>query len=196
MTSNSTNLSTVDSDEKPLPDLSVTFSPLYKHSNGLVHWSPDGKYLLVVKENRVTIRDPETLRLEHVFTSLDIIQHVEWSKDSKYILAAMYKRNTVQVFSIQDKTWACKITEGIGGLVYATWAPDSRHILTVADFQMFITIWSLVEKATSYTIRHPKLAKEGLAFHSEGTLLAVAERHDCKVRRQSYDHTIQDPSQI
>ena len=32
--------------------------------------------------------------------------------------------------------WTCKIDEGSAVLVSAYWSPDSRHILTTADFQL------------------------------------------------------------
>lgn len=65
--------------------------------------------------------------------------------------------------------------------IYGKWTPDSRHYITVADFQLHATVWSLVDSA-KYVIRSPKLAAEGFSFTADGELLAVAERHDCKVR--------------
>jgi hypothetical protein len=50
----------------------------------------------------------------------------------------------------------------------------------VADFQMHISVWSLVDRSVSY-IRRPKHKATGIAFSHDGTRLAVAERQDCKV---------------
>ena len=66
------------------------------------------------------------------------------------------------------------------GLDHVTWAPDGRHILTTAQFQVIldncscsplhglnarmqlrVTIWSLVSQRISY-IRFPKHARTGL----------------------------------
>lgn len=65
--------------------------------------------------------------------------------------------------------------------MYGKWAPDSRHFITVSDFQLHATVWSLMDGA-KYIIRNPKLTAEGFSFSADIELLAVAERHDCKVR--------------
>lgn len=59
------------------------------------------------------------------------------------------------------------------------WTPDSRHILTTAQFKLRITLWSLSDKNVSY-IKYPKLARGGLDFTSDGSFMALAERRDCK----------------
>lgn len=64
--------------------------------------------------------------------------------------------------------------------VYAKWAPSSRHLITVSDFQLHATVWSLQDSA-KFIIRGPKLGAEGFVFSPDGALLAVAERHECKV---------------
>ena len=35
--------------------------------------------------------------------------------------------------------------------VNAVWAPDGRHILVTADFQLHVTVWSLVSQARACT---------------------------------------------
>lgn len=37
---------------------------------------------------------------------------------------------------MENADWTCTIEEGAAGLSSACWAPDSRHILTCADFQV------------------------------------------------------------
>ena len=59
------------------------------------------------------------------------------------------------------------------------WSPDSRHVLTMSDFQLRITLWSLVSKSVAY-IKHPKLSQKGLDFSKDGKFMALAERRDCK----------------
>ncbi len=73
----------------------------------------------------------------------------------------------------------CKIDEGSTGLVACQWTPDSRHILTTAEFQLRITLWSLSNKTVSY-IKYPKLAKGGLDFTTDGRVMALSERRDSK----------------
>lgn len=84
-----------------------------------------------------------------------------------------------QVWSIEQSQWTCKIDEGSAGLVACCWTPDSRHILTTSDFQLRMTLWSLVNKTISY-IKYPKLVQGGLDFSKNGKYMALVERRDCK----------------
>jgi WD40 repeat protein len=59
------------------------------------------------------------------------------------------------------------------------WSPDSRHVLTVADFQIHLTVWSLLDRS-SKCIKNPKFTHAGISFSSDGLHLAVAHRQDCK----------------
>jgi len=121
------------------------------------------------------------------FSCYDSIDAVEWSHDSQYVLCAQYKRATVQVFSIHRKEWTCRIMEGVAGLVNAFWAPDGRHVLTTADFQVHMTVWSLVDDSKHWTISNPKLSSShGHSFSHDGNFLAVATRRECKDGIQIY----------
>ena len=85
----------------------------------------------------------------------------------------------LQVWSIEQPSWTCKIDSGLAGLSCSWWAPDSRHLLTMADFSLHLTLWSLVSKAVSL-IKYPKLQQSGLDFTPDGRYMALAERRDCK----------------
>jgi len=41
-----------------------------------------------------------------------------------------------KVWSLEQPAWTCKIDEGSAGLIDVCWSPDSRHILTTADFHV------------------------------------------------------------
>ena len=177
--------------EDEQPDMvDVTFSELYKHSSGLVAWSPDSTLLAVAVQHRLVIRDPRSMQILHVYTCLDAINDVKWSSDSAYVLATLYKRSTVQVWSIEKPEWTCRITEGLAGLVAARWAPDGRSVLTTADFALHVTIWSLTD-GSAVCIKNPKDAafgrgagtrgkNHGLDFSPDGLHLALAHRVDCR----------------
>jgi WD40 repeat protein len=79
-----------------------------------------------------------------------ILLNIEWSYDSHLILAGLIKQNAVQIFSLDNLEWKCKIDEGSAGLCHIHWSPDSRHILTAAQFHLRITVWSLTTKNVSY----------------------------------------------
>jgi len=50
------------------------------------------------------------------------------------------------VKSVNDPVWQAKIDEGLAGLANCFWAPTSRHVLTISQFNLRLTIWSLVDK--------------------------------------------------
>ncbi|CAH0522608.1 unnamed protein product [Peronospora belbahrii] len=147
---------------------------------GLVRWSPCGRYVAVGNGNRLIIRDAKSLQIVQRYSTIDVMQSLAWSKDSQFVLTAIHKRAVVQIWSVQDASWGCKMSEGIAGLVHARWTPDARHVITVSDFQLHATVWSLQDPSTRYMIRNPKVAVEGLRFSTNGEFLAVIERHDCK----------------
>nr|CAB3267764.1 WD repeat-containing protein WRAP73 [Phallusia mammillata] len=157
----------------------MNFSELFKQSQGLCKFSPDGQYLVNCVSYKVIIRDVETLQIIRLYTCVDAIQAVDWSSDSQFLLCAMYKRGMCQVWSIDQPDWTCKIDEGSAGLIHALWSPDGRHVLTAASFNLRVTVWSLVNKSISY-IRFVKNAKECLSFSSDGKYLALAECRKCK----------------
>ncbi|XP_038677952.1 WD repeat-containing protein WRAP73 isoform X1 [Scyliorhinus canicula] len=157
----------------------MNFSELFKQSNQLCRLSPDGRYSAVCVQYRLVIRDVHTLQVLHLYTCLDQIQYVEWSADSLFILCAMYKRGLVQVWSLEQPDWHCKIDEGSAGLVASRWSPDGRHILNTTEFHLRITVWSLCTKSVSY-IKYPKSCQHGMDFTKDGHYMALAERRDCK----------------
>lgn len=157
----------------------MNFSELFKQTNQLSRFSPNGKYLGSCVQYRLLVRDVKTLQILQLYTCLDVVQHVEWSSDSLYILCGMLKRGLVQVWSLEKPDWTCKIDEGLAGLTAVRWSPDGRHILSTADFQLRISVWSLVNKSVSY-IKYPKHTHAGLDFTKDGKYMALAERRNCK----------------
>lgn len=84
------------------------------------------------------------------------------------------------MFSIWNpKEFSCRLTEGVAGLTHTLWAPDSRQILTIADFQLHITIWNLATN-TQNVIKSPKLITQGIDFSTDERFLAVAHRKEAK----------------
>lgn len=114
-----------------------------------------------------------------LFSCLDKISYIEWAQDSEYILCGLYRRPMIQAWSLTQPEWTCKIDEGPAGIAYARWSPDSRHILTLSDFQVRLTVWSLVNTACVH-VQWPKHATRGLSFTRDGKFAAICTRHDCK----------------
>ncbi|MEQ2174674.1 WD repeat-containing protein wrap73 [Goodea atripinnis] len=91
------------------------------------------KYRATCVQYRLVVRDVSSLQILQLYTCLDQISHMEWSSDSLFILCAMYKRGLVQVWSLEQPDWHCKIDEGSIGLVSSRWSPDGRHILNTTE---------------------------------------------------------------
>ncbi|XP_026966238.1 WD repeat-containing protein WRAP73 isoform X10 [Sagmatias obliquidens] len=166
------------------PAAAMNFSEAFKLSSLLCKFSPDGKYLASCVQYRLVVRDANTLQICQLYTCLDQIQHIEWSADSLFILCALYKRGLVQVWSVEQPEWHCKIDEGSAGLAASCWSPDGRHVLNTTEFHLRITVWSLCTKSVSY-IKYPKACQQGesargITFTRDGRYLALAERRDCK----------------
>ena len=164
--------------------MACEFSDLIEQTNGHVYFSPDAGHIAMAAGSRIYVRDSHTLAITNIFVCLDRAEKIEWSRDSAYILCGMYTRSTVQVFSLADADWKCKINEGIGGLVSAKWTPDSRHIITESDFGIQLTVWSLFD-GTSMLIANPKqvIGEKGssgmmIAFSDCDRFLAVGHRID------------------
>lgn len=60
---------------------------------------------------------------------------------------------------------------------YCRWAPSSRHILTVSDFRLRMTMWSLTDKTVQY-IPLPKFADKGIDFSFDGKHMALVLKPD------------------
>eukprot|EP00954_Amorphochlora_amoebiformis_P030362 1394550-Amorphochlora_amoeboformis.AAC.1 len=89
---------------------------------------------------KLYIRDVETLDVEMMYKNVGVANKIEWSKDSLFILCSQNKRGIVQIHSLEYKKWKCKISEGVAGVSGARWCPDSRHILTVQNHQVCISV--------------------------------------------------------
>lgn len=138
--------------------------------------------LLSVSNTRLTLRDADSLQVLHIYICIDKIEYIAVSPDQSYVLCAMSARNTIQVFSLTDYDWSCRINESIAGLIRASWTPDSRHILTESQFGIQISVWSLTT-SSSIVISNPKSLTTGsggvmksFAFSDCGSYLAVIHR--------------------
>jgi len=159
----------------------MEFSEIHKQAVG--QWSPDSRYLAAAAQNRVLVRDAGTLSLAQVYICGDKVERIEWSPDSEFLLAEVMKQGVVQVWSLADATWTCRIDEGLGGIARARWGPSSRHVLVVSDFQLYLSVWKLEAapdgQPSSVRIRHPKYVRRGLSFSRNARWLAVLTRVNC-----------------
>ena len=134
----------------------------------------------------MTLRDTISLEVLKIHTCVDKIDQIIFSPDSCYILCILFTRGVIQVFSLSDKEWNCRINEGICGLISAVWTPDSRNIITESDFGIQLCIWSLSD-STSSIISNPKHlsgSQQGANiyktydFSEKNDYFCVLHRHD------------------
>ena len=156
----------------------LTFSNKIKYS-GNIAFSPDSKYFAISKGLELIIYDNKYLKPYQNFSFVDFIEDIQWSKNSKLILVGLYKRARCEIRSIENPKWFCSIDEGVKGMKYSLFSPDSLHILSICDHNIKLSIRSLVDKSLLY-INFPKYSKKGLSFSSKGNFMALAERNEAK----------------
>jgi len=159
--------------------MQIIFSEVLKQTRQLCTISPNGSMLATVSQQKLTVQEHPSLVVVQNFVLDEPPQLLKWSPDSQFLLCASFKKAVLQVFSLADPEWKCRIDEGSSGLVSAQWAPDSRHILTTSEFYIRMTVWSLINKSISY-IRYIKELADPAAFSADGKYLAVAERRDSR----------------
>jgi len=82
----------------------------------------------------------------------------------------------VFVKSLHDSEWQCKIDEGMAGLAYCQWGPTLNQIITVSEFKIRMTVWSIADKSVQY-IKSPKFDDgRGVSFSPNRKLMALAEK--------------------
>uniref|UniRef100_A0A803KS83 WD-repeat protein n=1 Tax=Chenopodium quinoa TaxID=63459 RepID=A0A803KS83_CHEQI len=98
----------------------MEFTDSYKQT-GPCCFSPNARYIAAAVDYRLVIRDTQSFKVVQLFSCLDKISYIQWALDSEYILCGLYKRPTIQVWSITQPEWTCKIDEGLAGIAYARW---------------------------------------------------------------------------
>ena len=67
--------------------------------------------------------------------------------------------------NVYDPEWHCKIDEGMSGLSHARFSPNSTNLITLSEFSVRMTVWSLTDlKQKPRFILNPKFNKKGLDF--------------------------------
>ena len=156
----------------------LTFSNKRKFS-GNIAFSPNSNFFAISKGIELVIYDNQSLKPFQSYTFCDFIEDIKWSKNSKLILIGLYKRARCEIRNIENPKWFCFIDEGIQGMKNALFSPDSLHILSICDYNIKLSIRSLVDKSLLF-IKFPKFSKKGLSFSTKGNFMALAERNEAK----------------
>jgi len=83
------------------------------------------------------------------------------------------KRGVAFARNVYDPTWTCKVDEGLAGLSHCRWSPSGRHILTISDLKLRLTIWNLVNQSVQYVPCPKHGDNAGIDFSEDGSLMAV-----------------------
>jgi WD40 repeat protein len=79
---------------------------------GLVCYSPSSDLIATESSSRINVRSAKSLKVKKTYSCIDRVEKIEFSPDSALILCALYARSAVQVFSLSDTEWNCRIDEG------------------------------------------------------------------------------------
>ena len=153
----------------------MNFSDCIDHSSGVIEYSPNGSLVAIAKGFEINVYETTTLRPVNKFVFNDVISSLDWASDSTLILVGIEKRGCAFARNVFDADWNCKIDEGLSGMINCRWTPAGRHILTVNDCKLRLTVWSLTDKSVQY-IQSPKYEDKGIDFSPDNKLMALLQR--------------------
>lgn len=117
---------------------------------------------------------PGANQVVQLFSCLDKVRDIQWCPNSLYVLCTLSKRPDVQIWSIRDPAFSCRIEAKAAGVQRAIWTQDAQNIIVVADFQIRLSVWSIIDSSCKH-LPGPKFGNSGIDFTSNGTLMAVLE---------------------
>ncbi|KAI9325583.1 WD40-repeat-containing domain protein [Obelidium mucronatum] len=162
----------------------LDFSHVFRTAQHTAHFSPDARLVATVVDARVVVRDAASQQIAALFACDEAPAHVAWAPDAA--LLAVATRRTATVWSLADPQWRAVVDAGAAGLARLRWAPDARSLLVFSDFQLRVTVWSLVA-GDAASIQHPKYCDRGFGFRADGRYFALCERRDGKDTLSVYD---------
>ena len=75
---------------------------------------------------------------------------------------------SLQVWSLEQPDWHCKIDEGSIGLVSSRWSPDGRHILNTTEFHVSVKLVCACVRAHRSVFMHRLVWFQLLLSRKEG----------------------------
>ncbi len=100
-------------------------------------WSPNGHHLATAAKYQLVIRNKD-MEIVHIFACNEVIEGIKWSPNSQHIVAFNFKSCLIQIFSLLDSQWKFTLEQESlePGFTELFWAPDSQHLVIVADYQV------------------------------------------------------------
>ncbi|PVV04594.1 hypothetical protein BB560_000908 [Smittium megazygosporum] len=165
--------------------MTLTFSSLFKHTKQIGAISPNGEFIAIAIDERLTIRRFQNLKIIKIFetpyTKSPYINHISWSPNSKLVLTANFSESKVHIWTIVDdsKSYIAAFADQAQGILAVRFSPMCDSILSWSEYKLRLTIWSLSDGSQKY-IQYPKHIGKGISFHPNGKFAAVLIRSDYK----------------
>ncbi|XP_063978727.1 WD repeat-containing protein WRAP73-like [Diachasmimorpha longicaudata] len=116
---------------------------MFRINRDLCAFSTSGKYFVTAQQQEMVVRDCRTLEDVQTFVFPEVIEYLEWSPGGQLILCANLKRAIIQVYSIRNPKWKCKLTQGSSGMEKVFWGPNDRSVLIISDLNVHISVLTL-----------------------------------------------------
>ncbi|OMJ07568.1 WD repeat-containing protein WRAP73 [Smittium culicis] len=177
--------------------MNLEFSKLFKHSRAISDISPSGEYLAIAIDDRLTVRQFDSLKILNIFetkySKQPEITEIKWSPNSKHVLTANYKEDKVHVWDAfgSSKNFVFGFEDQVQGIIYANWSPLGNAIYTFSEFKRNIfeiltisrTVLKNIFSSLNSRIKRiytKYLFIDGISFHPKGDFLAVLQRFEHK----------------
>ncbi|KAL2726974.1 WD repeat-containing protein WRAP73-like isoform X3 [Vespula squamosa] len=142
-------------------------------NNQLCYFSTNGKYLAIAFQVNLILKNVKTWNTIRSFIFSDIIEYIEWAPNNEYILCANITKAIVQVYSLNYPQWKYKLIEGSAGLASITWSSNNKHLLTLSELNIQVSVWSLEDNSVLHISNLKSSVFNKLMFSPNGDRLAV-----------------------
>ena len=149
----------------------ISFSNSITYS-GIGVFSPDSQYFAISKSLDVIIYNSSTLKQVQRFSFCDFIENIQWSQDSTMIMVGLYKRGLIEIKQIRKPKWISRIDEGMEGISYARFTPDSQNALIYCQNLTKLYIRSFVNKS-KHIIYLPKFERKAIDFSNLKNFMVI-----------------------
>lgn len=157
----------------------------------MLRWSPDGKFLASVSKNgMIHIWNALTNEIELEITSQDgVIEYVSWSPDSQRLATASSSNGLVQIWDTASGNMITELSmdRGYMGGAIVEWNSSGSTLVGVSfntDGGLPLQFWRIMGGRFQPYAIFPQIAAFDIAWHPDGTQLAVADYRDVLI----FDH--------
>ncbi|KAI8579114.1 hypothetical protein K450DRAFT_243943 [Umbelopsis ramanniana AG] len=163
------------------------FTDLYKQSNKLCRFSPDGNYVAVAVEKQLVVRSHPDLGILQVYYCKWPIDALAWSPNSKMISTTNYAACECQCYTMEDVGWSCQYKDASRPIAHIRWSPGSDAVMHTASTKERLHIMSLRYNKRFSHIKNVKHKDKGYTSSPDAKWFAYLRRQDLKDVVSIYD---------